>query len=113
MPSPELWEGLNDPESRLTAALGALYGWFARNETLTAAVLRDAEHHEPVQRIAALRFVPGLQAIAASLSGGLSEKGRAALHLALSFHTWRTLTREAGLKPAAAVELMVESILKG
>jgi hypothetical protein len=32
------------------------------------------------------------------------------LALALSFHTWRTLTREAGLKHAAAVAAMVQAI---
>ncbi len=113
MPSPEEWDTLNDPEARLTKALTALYDWFARNETLTAAVLRDAEQHEPVRKIAALRFAPGLEAIAGSLAAGLSKTGLAALHLALSFHTWRTLVREAGLKPADAVRLMVETITRG
>jgi hypothetical protein len=32
------------------------------------------------------------------------------LHLALSFFTWRSLVPEAGLKPAAAVEAMVQAI---
>jgi hypothetical protein len=32
------------------------------------------------------------------------------LELALSSFTWRTLVRESGLKPKAAVEAMIEAI---
>jgi hypothetical protein len=32
------------------------------------------------------------------------------LELALSFFTWRTLVRENGLKPEAAVEAMIDAI---
>jgi hypothetical protein len=32
------------------------------------------------------------------------------VHLALSFWTWRTLVREAGLKQSAAVEAMVQAV---
>lgn len=38
---------------------------------------------------------------------------RAILGLALSFFTWRTLVRERGLTPAAAVRAMVEAIGRG
>jgi hypothetical protein len=44
------------------------------------------------------------------LGTGLSARQRAMLGLALSFFTWRTLVREAGLKPPAAARLMVEAI---
>ena len=37
-------------------------------------------------------------------------KQRAMLHLALSFHTWRTLLHEAGLNPGDAVEAMVQAV---
>jgi hypothetical protein len=39
------------------------------------------------------------------------EKEQAALALALSFYTWRTLTKQAGLEPGDAVKLMVDSVL--
>lgn len=74
-------------------------------------MLRDAERHALLREVSALRFGAGFAAIAASLSPGLGAKGKAALALALSFHTWRTLTRDAGLKPAAAVELMARTVL--
>jgi hypothetical protein len=41
----------------------------------------------------------------------LTTKGKAALTLALSFHTWRTLVRDAKLKPKDAVALMVGTVL--
>lgn len=111
VPTPAAWETVNDPTVRLNKALTALYGWFARNEAITAAVLRDAEHHALLREVSALRFGTAFGAIAASVSAGLGAKGKAALALALSFHTWRTLTREAGMKPAAAVELMTRTVL--
>ncbi len=111
LPSPEAWAAVNDPSVRLKTALSALYAWFARNETITAAILRDAEHHALLREISGLRFGPALEALAASLSAGLGDTGKAALALAMSFHTWRTLTRAAGMKPAAAVDLMVRTIL--
>lgn len=107
VPDPAEWSALNDPDARLRAALTALYGWYDRNAAITGFVLRDAESHEATRAIAGIRIVPRVQAIADSVSAGGGEKGRAALHLALSFHTWRALVREAGLKLPAAVELMV------
>ena len=44
------------------------------------------------------------------LGAKLNDRQRALLELALSFYTWRTLTREAGLKQDAAVMAMVEAI---
>jgi AcrR family transcriptional regulator len=111
MPGPELWEAINDPQSRLSKALTALYAWYARNEAIFAAVFRDAEHHALLREVMSLTFGPGIGAIAASLNAGLGAKGEAALHLAMSFHTWRTLTRDAALKPSAAIELMTSTVL--
>jgi AcrR family transcriptional regulator len=111
-PSPGSWDTIRDPAQRLAKALSALYAWYERNEALLAAVFRDAEHYPLLRDISNLRFGPGFAAIAASLSAGLNARGKAALALALSFHTWRTLTRDAGLKPAAAVELMASMVLK-
>jgi len=112
LPAPGAWSDVNDPERRLGKALGALYGWFARNEALTAAVLRDAEQHALLREVSGLRFGVPLGAVFESLSPGLGTKGKAALALAMSFHTWRTLVRDAGMRPAAAVELMAQTVLE-
>lgn len=113
LPSPDQWAATNDPETRLRQALAALYGWFARNEQLVAAVLRDAEDNATLREISDLRFGQPLGAIFASLSDGLSHTQQAALGLALSFHTWRTLVRSAGLATTAAVDLMVRTVDAG
>lgn len=110
LPSPELWAPINDPSERLGAALTALFAWFAGNEALLGAVLRDAETSALLREISELRFGGPFGAIIASLSPGLDAKGLAALNLALSFHTWRTLVRESGLEPNDAVNLMVETV---
>lgn len=110
LPSPELWGTLNDRAARLRKALTALYAWYAANEQIAASVLRDAEQHALLGEVSMLRFGVPLSAIAASLSDGLGPTGQAALRLAVSFHTWRILTRDAGLKPAAAVELMARAV---
>lgn len=111
IPSPEFWASEADPAARLTMALAALYAWFADTEAMTAGVLRDAEVHPVLREVSDLRFGVPLAAIHASLSGGLSGKGKAALWLALSFHTWRTLARDAHLAQKAAVALMVRTVL--
>jgi len=56
-----------------------------RNAALAGCVLGDAEHNALTHEIAGMRF-------------------------ALSFFAWRTLTREGGLKPGAAVEAMIQAI---
>jgi hypothetical protein len=44
------------------------------------------------------------------LGAKLSGRQRAVLRLSLSFFTWRTLVHEAGLKPGAAADTMVQAI---
>lgn len=111
LPSPELWAGINDPEMRLHAALTALYAWFARNEAVVGHVLRDAEQNPTLREISDFRFGAPLGAIFASLAAGQGEKEQAALAVATSFYTWRTLVRDVGLELAAAVDLMTGTVL--
>ena len=83
---------------------------YARNAALAACVLRDAEHHAPTQETVALRFGPPMAAWRAVLGAGLNARRRALLELALGFFTWRTLTRDGGLKQGSAVDAMVRAI---
>jgi AcrR family transcriptional regulator len=103
------WRAL-DGDERLRVGLRAIYDWYERTAELSACVLRDAEHYQPVREINALRFEPAMAAYRAVLGAKLNDRQRALLELALSFYTWRTLTREAGLKQDAAVVTMVEAI---
>jgi hypothetical protein len=50
-------------------------------------------------------------AIGAVLGAGMNARQHALLHLAMSYYTWRTLTRDSGLSQAAAVDAMVRAIM--
>lgn len=110
-PDGSAWRTLAKPGGRLRAALAEIYAYYARNESLLACVLRDAEHHALTRDIVALRFGPVIGAWRDVLGAGLNEKQRALLALALSFHTWRTLAREAGLKADDAVAMMAKAVI--
>jgi AcrR family transcriptional regulator len=111
LPSPAAWEAINDPAARLRAGLGVLYEWFAENEAVVAHVLCDAEQNPTLREVSGLRFGEPLAAIHASLAAGAPEKQQAATALAMSFYTWRTLTRDAGMTVPDAVALMVHTVL--
>jgi AcrR family transcriptional regulator len=111
-PLPEAgpWRNIADRHERLRVGLAAVYGWYGRNAELTACVLRDAEYHQLTKEITELRFGPSMAVYHEVLGAKLSVKQRALLRLALSYSTWRTLVREGGLRPAAAVGAMVQAI---
>ena len=110
MPAAAAWRDIRDQRERLTTGLRAIYDWYERNEALVACVVRDAEIHPLTREIVELRFAPFMIAWNEVLGAKLTAKQRAMLQLALSFHTWRTLARDAGLKQAAAVDAMVQAI---
>lgn len=110
IPDAAPWRAIADRRERLRAGLSALYGWYERNASRAACVLRDAETHALTREISAMRMGPPMAACRDVLGDGLSGKQRALLRLALGFHTWRTLVRDSGLEPDAAVDLMIEAI---
>lgn len=110
LPDAEPWRAIEKPSERLRVGLRAIYDWYERNADLVAAVLRDAEYHALTREVAELRFGPPITACGEVLGAKLNAKQRALLRLALSFFTWRTLTRENGLKQGAAVAVMVQAI---
>jgi AcrR family transcriptional regulator len=110
LPDADPWRAIEDQRERLRAGLLAIYGWYERNASLAACVLRDAEHHALTRETAEMRFAPYMVAYREVLGAKLRTKQRAVLQLALSFFTWRTLVRDGGLKPSAAVEAMVQAV---
>jgi len=110
LPDAGPWREIADPGERLKAGLTEIYAWFEANARLLACVLRDAEIHPGVREIMALRYGPVLRSYAEVLGAKLTAKQRPLLHLALSFHTFRTLTQDSGLKTQAAVKLMSEMV---
>jgi AcrR family transcriptional regulator len=109
LPDAAPWRAIEDRRERLRTGLAAIHAWYERNAQLVGCVLRDAEYDPLIQEIAGLRMGPYLTAYHDVLGAKLTMKQRAVLHLALSFHTWRTLT-EAGLKRAGAVRVLVQAI---
>lgn len=110
LPDAVPWRAIAGRRERLHAGLTALYAWFERNAQLAACVLRDAEHHPATREIIRLRMGPYFTDYREVLGAKLNRRQRAMLSLALSLHTWRTLTRDGGLKTSAAVDVMVEAI---
>jgi AcrR family transcriptional regulator len=110
MPAADAWRGIAERTERLSAGLTTIYEWFGRNEQLLGNVLRDVAHHPLVQEIQKLRAMPVVKAWHEVLGADLTTAQRPLLHLALSFHTWRSLVRESGLDTAAAVKAMVTAI---
>jgi AcrR family transcriptional regulator len=109
-PDPEPWRAIADERERLRTGLRAIYGWYERNAALLACVLRDAEYHALTREMSEMRFGPRIAAYGEVLGARLNARQRALLRVALSFFTWRTLAREVGLKPAAAVDAMVQAV---
>jgi AcrR family transcriptional regulator len=110
LPDAQAWGAIADSSDRLRTALGGIYAWYARNASLTACVLRDAEHHPLVRQISAMRWGPIFAAYHEVLGEGLNARQHAMLGLALSYYTWRTLTRDSGLAQEAAVDAMVRAV---
>lgn len=113
MPDAGPWRAIAERRERLRAGLAAIYGWYERNAALAACVLRDAEFHALTREVMELRAGPSMAAYRRVLGAGMNARQRALLELALSFFTWRSLVREGGLKPGAAVDAMVDAIEAG
>jgi AcrR family transcriptional regulator len=109
-PDPEPWRTIADPQQRLAQALDELYAYYERTEPMYSNVLRDSEVVDAIRpAIAPLQSY--LAEAARILAGGWPARGRrrrvldAALHHAIDFQTWRSLTTNERITRAEAVEL--------
>jgi AcrR family transcriptional regulator len=109
-PDAAAWRDIPATRERLITGLRAIYDWYQRNENIFACVLRDAEFHPLTQEIVQQRFGPVATAWNKVLGEGLNAKQRVMLHLALSFHSWRTLARGSGLSQNDTTAAMVRAI---
>lgn len=106
-PDPAGWRGVEDPDERLVRALRSLYGWYRETGDMMGNVLRDAPMVPPLDAILRERWWRYVGSVVEILMRGREAQGsrrreiRAAIRLALEFHTWRTLTG-AGLSDDAA-----------
>jgi AcrR family transcriptional regulator len=112
-PPPDLtaWAAIGDPDERLGVALGELYAYYDRTEQMLENLFRD-ETISPVvaERFQAFRgFLTMIQETLLAdrgLRGAARRRALAAIGHAVSFSTWKSLTREQQLSDAEAVELM-------
>lgn len=109
-PFPDLaaWRAIPDPVERTRVAVTESYAYHRANQAMFSHALDDAREHAvmaPYHRY--------WSDAADVLMAGRGARGRrrtvlrAAIGLALSFDTWRTLAREQGLSDGQAAELML------
>lgn len=108
LPDGNAWRKIEEPEKRLRHGLGEIYAYYEANEAMLSSVIRDAEVHDPTREVVSKGIAPAIAELGGALAAGWARgrKTRAAIGLALSFHTWRSLTRESGLSTVRAAELM-------
>jgi AcrR family transcriptional regulator len=107
-PAPDLaaWKAVKDPDERLRGALDETYAYHGATEAMMTHVLADARDHEVMApyheywRDAADALLAPFRA-----RGGRRTVLRAAIALALSFDTWRTLVRDQGLSHTQAIDV--------
>lgn len=110
-PDVEAWRAIGDPRRRLAEALTELYAYYERTEPMFTNVLRDLELVDALRPtiVPLERF---LEDAAEALAVGWGVRGRrrgvlvAALHHALDFGMWRSLTASDEIGRAEAVELV-------
>jgi AcrR family transcriptional regulator len=112
-PPPDLgaWTGIANPDERLSVALGELYAFYRRTESMLENLFRDEMTVPLVQeRFAAFRnyFAAAGDALMAGrkLRGGARRRTQAALGHAIAFSTWKSLVKEQGLSDADAALLL-------
>jgi AcrR family transcriptional regulator len=106
LPDLQRWRRIADPEARLQVALRETYAYHRATEAMSAHVLADARG-EPVMAPYHEHWQRAVQVLAAGwrLRGRRKTTLRAAIALALSFDTWRTLVREQQLDQEQALEV--------
>ena len=107
-PDPERWRTIADAEERLRTALEETYAYHRATQRMFSHVLADARdhpvmvpYHEHWRRAVDVLLEPR------AARGRQRTRLRAALALALSFDTWRTLSQEHGLTDSQAADLML------
>ncbi len=107
-PDPERWRAIADPEQRLRTALRETYAYHRGTRAMFSHVLADARdhpvmapYHQHWRRAADVLLEPW------PARGQKRTSLRAAIALALSFDTWRTLSQENRLTDSQAAELML------
>lgn len=109
-PFPDLqrWRQIPDPRARLREGLRESYAWHSENRKMIAMALAEARDL-PIMSAYHAFWHEAAETLTAPwrLRGARRSRLEAAIALALSFDTHRTLTVERGLGDDQAIELMV------
>lgn len=107
-PDPERWRAIADSDQRLRTALRETYAYHRSTQKMFTHVLADARdhpvtapYHQHWRRAVDVLLEPR------PVRGRQRTRLRAAIALALSFDTWRTLSLEHGLTDPQAADLML------
>jgi AcrR family transcriptional regulator len=106
-PDIECWRQIPDPRDRLQAGLREGYAWHDENRQMIAMALAEARDL-PMMQPYHLFWGAAAETLTAAfhLRGRRRSNLKAAIALALSFDTHRTLTQEQRLTDEQAIELM-------
>lgn len=109
-PPPDLAAWLDKPDgsARFRRALSEVYAYYRRNHAMLANVLRDAAIMPSLQAFVAPYglFQAAARDLLAEGWSGHQHTIKAAISLALTLETWRSLVLEQGLSDEQAVDLM-------
>ncbi len=110
-PDASRWTDAENPQSRLQAALEAVYEWYERVGDDLEIFKRDSGVHATTAVLVARRE-GGLLSLRDGLATGLSRRKavRAAIGHALELETWHSLVRRHGLTRAQAVDAMLRFV---
>jgi hypothetical protein len=113
LPDPSAWRSIADPKQRMRRGLTELYAFFERNEAMLANVIRDAEVDPITREAVELRIGPRIADIQDALAAALPRRkgARAALGVALEFHTWQVLVGRGGVSSRRAATIMADMLL--
>src|SRR5215831_14385617 len=110
-PDPSAWARIGDQHTRLRTALRESYAYHRRTEPMISHVLSDVGD-KPVMAAYHQHWRNAADIVAAGwrTRGRERQRRRAAIGHALSFTTWRSLTREQGLSDEGAIDLVVRLV---
>ena len=106
-PDPDSWKLITDPVERLRVGLAETYAYHARTEQMITHALADARDH-PVMAPYHDHWSRAVRVLLEPwpTSGRRRKQLRAALALAVSFDSWRTLVRDQHLSHPQAIDLI-------
>jgi AcrR family transcriptional regulator len=106
LPNPDGWRSIRNPIGRMRAGLRDAYAYHRATEAMSTRLLADGRDHELMAPYhACWRHATDVLVSGWRARGRRRQELRAAIGLALTFDTWRTLVREHGLTDEQAVEL--------